>query len=550
MRKETIMRIDTDADVDSRKISFEIVAPEPEAVKLIMEWRNDPHTLKQSFHGELKSWPDFFSEYQNDYCADQTLPSLFALLEGKRIGFLRFRRIVDPIAGPLRRSLKTCDISINVAPEHRGHGLGRLILKSVLPVVRSWGVDSVLAEVKIDNTTSVSMFEAAGFRICDEIDHLVTDLGIKFPVKRMIYDLIETVPVPGDKHIIGAGQPCFIIAEAGSNWRMGTAARDLKMAKALIDVAAEAGADAVKFQTYRPETTYVRNAGESDYLSNSGIKESIIHIFADLSMPYDMIPGLAEYCKSRNILFMSSPFSITDLERVDAFVDIHKIASYEISHLRLIEAAARTGKPLVLSTGGSYLSDIHWAVNLFRSLSQAPLCLMQCTAQYPAALSALNLSTIPVMKATFGLPVGFSDHSRHPFAGPVAAVALGANLIEKHFTLDNRLPGPDHAFALEPDELKQMVEAIRAAEQVSGSGAKEVLKEEEELYWYARRGLQATRVIDTGEPLVEGKNFDILRPGKQQRGLHPMHLEHVSNSRAARRIEIGEGILHDNLANY
>src|SRR5690242_12380030 len=138
----------------------------------------------------------------------------------------------------------------------------------------------------------------------------------------------------------------FIIAEAGSNWRMGTFSRDMKMAKALIDVAADADADAVKFQTYRPETVYVSNPGDSDYLSETGIKESVTEMFKDLSMPYEMIPLLSEHCKKRNIQFMSTPFSIADAKAIDPYVTIHKIASYEISHPRLIEFVAKTGKPL------------------------------------------------------------------------------------------------------------------------------------------------------------------------------------------------------------
>jgi len=157
----------------------------------------------------------------------------------------------------------------------------------------------------------------------------------------------------------------FIIAEAGSNWRCGTYSRDIKMARTLIDVAVEAGADAVKFQTYRAETVYVPNAGDSDYLSEAGIRERITDIFKDLSMPYEMIPELAEYCQEKGIQFMSTPFSIDDAKAVDPYVKIHKIASYEISHSRLIAFAANTGKPVILSTGGATYEDIEWALNHF-----------------------------------------------------------------------------------------------------------------------------------------------------------------------------------------
>ena len=334
----------------------------------------------------------------------------------------------------------------------------------------------------------------------------------------------------------------FIIAEAGSNWRMGTFSRDMKMAKALIDVAADAGADAVKFQTYRPETVYVSNAGDSDYLSETGVKESVTEMFKDLSMPYEMIPLLSEHCKKRNIQFMSTPFSIADAKAIDPYVAIHKIASYEISHPRLIEFVAKTGKPLILSTAGATQEDIKWAVNYFYKNNGKNISLMQATAKYPAPLSTLNLKVIPNLIKQFQIPVGFSDHSRDPIIGPVTAVSLGATIIEKHFTLHNALPGPDHAFALMPEELRKMVQAIRDCEKCLGSGEKTVQNEEKEIRDFAQRAIQAIKPIAKGELLKEGINMDILRPGKQKQGLHPKNLPEIEGKKATRNISIGDGI--------
>lgn len=338
------------------------------------------------------------------------------------------------------------------------------------------------------------------------------------------------------------GNHVFVIAEAGSNWRMGTPKRDLAMARALIDVAVEAGADAVKFQTYKPETVYVENAGTSDYLSEAGIKEDIREIFKDLSMPYGMVPQLAEYCRKQGILFMSTPFSLDDFAAVDPYVELHKIASYEISHLRLIEACARSGKPLIMSTGAADESDIAWAVDTFRANGGGQLGLMQCTARYPAPLDSLNIRTLPWLVERFGVMSGLSDHSRDPVAGPAAAVALGARFIEKHYTLDNRLPGPDHSFALTPSELSRMVKTIRDVSRTLGSGAKTVQVEEEELHRYAQRRVQATRPIAKGETLREGDNIAILRPGRQAGGVHPRHLGAIEGHRATRDIPLGDGI--------
>lgn len=334
----------------------------------------------------------------------------------------------------------------------------------------------------------------------------------------------------------------YIIAEAGSNWRMGSAKRDLAMARALIDVAAEAGADAVKFQTYRPETVYVPNAGQSAYLSDAGIAEDIGEIFADLAMPYEMVPVLSDYCREVQIDFMLTPFSPEDFAAIDPHVAVHKVASYEISHVHLIRLAARSGKPVVMLTGASVEEDIAWAVETFRAAGGKELCLLQCTAKYPAPISSLNLRVIPWLAQRFGVAAGLSDHSREPTVGPVASVGLGARVIEKHYTLDQRLPGPDHAFALTPEQLSRLVLEVRAAEEALGDGIKRVLPVERELAGFARRGLQATRTIAAGEALHEGENFAILRPGQQSLGSHPRFLDRVEGSRAARPIEIGEGL--------
>lgn len=338
-------------------------------------------------------------------------------------------------------------------------------------------------------------------------------------------------------------QHTFIIAEAGSNWRMGTKTRDLSMAKSLIDVAAECKCDAIKFQTYKSETTYVSNAGKSDYLSNSGINEQITEIFQDLSMPYEMIPELADYCKTQKIEFMSTPFSVNDAKAIDPFVLRHKIASFEISHLRLIEFLAGTNKPLILSTGASTLEEIEWAVNYFYDNGGKDISLLHTISKYPAPLSSLNLKTMSELGKKFNIPVGFSDHSRSPTIGPITAVSLGGKIIEKHFTLNNNLPGPDHSFALTPIELKNMVEAIRGCELVLGSNEKTILPEEFELREFAHRGIQAIKEIKENDIFKEGENVDILRPGKQKQGIHPKYLKQLSGKKSKRNISQGEGII-------
>ena len=337
-------------------------------------------------------------------------------------------------------------------------------------------------------------------------------------------------------------KPVYIIAEAGSNWRMGTYSRDLEMAKALIDVASESGADAIKFQTYKAESVYAKGAGSASYLVKRGLLNSIEQIFKDHSMPYEMIPEIASYCKSRGIEFMSTPFSVSDAEAINPYVRVHKVASYEISHVRLIEYIAKTGKPLILSTGASAYEDIEWAINYFYQAGGKDISLLQNTAKYPADFDLMNLNVILDLIQRYHIAVGLSDHSRDPLVAPVCAVALGATIIEKHFTLNNRLPGPDHAFALTPCELKSMVLSIRNAECALGTPLKNVQEDEQELRRFARRSIQATKAINANEIMAEGVNIDILRPGNNSQGLHPKFILRINGKSATRDIQAGEGI--------
>ena len=349
-----------------------------------------------------------------------------------------------------------------------------------------------------------------------------------------------------DGRLIGEGHPCFVIAEAGSNWRMGTPSRDRAMARALIDVAVEAGCDAVKFQTYKSDTVYVENAGQSEYLAEAGITTSIREIFDDLSMPYELLGELSAYCRLQGIRFMSTPFSVQDAEAVDPYVNFHKIASYEISHTELQAWLAARGKPIVFSTGASNWEEIDFALSHLRAHGAEQLAIMQCTAKYPAPLESLNLRVLPEFKARYKVPVGLSDHSRDPRIAPSAAVALGAHIIEKHYTLHNRLPGADHPFALEPDELKAMVQSIRHTELVLGQREKQVVEVERELGAFARRGLQALKRLEPGDRLKLGVNVGILRPGERALGAHPRYLPEMGGA-VRRVIEPGDGVMREDV---
>jgi len=334
----------------------------------------------------------------------------------------------------------------------------------------------------------------------------------------------------------------FVIAEAGSNWKAGNYTDDLRRAKKLIKIAAECGADAIKFQTYNARGVYVSNAGKSKYLSKSGVTKTITEIFDEYAMPYKMLKILNKYCRKQNILFMSTPFSISDAQAVDKYVNIHKIASYEINHVPLLKFLAKTKKPIIISSGASTNEEIEFAIKTLKKNGAKQIALLQCTAKYPASPEFLNLSVIPKFKKKYSIPVGLSDHSIDPLVAPLTAVGFGATVLEKHFTIDKHLDGPDHFFALEPIELKNMIRSIRTAEKTIGSGEKKILPVEAELRKFAVRSVQATKSIHKGDVFRLGYNMEILRPGNQKRGAEARFVLSIEGKKSRRNIRNGKGI--------
>lgn len=504
------------------KILFELMQPSKEDAEAIRIWRNDPIALAMSLtYTKEKTLEEFFPEFIRNYFSD-ALPSLFAVLEEKRIGAIRF----DP--GKAENQKKGVEISLIIAKEERNKGLGGAILLAIEPFLRRNGIETVIAKIKKGNLPSIKVFSRAGYSLKGEGEILIFEKEIAKNKKKNV----------------------FVIAEAGSNWRKESEEESLKCAFEMIEAAKDSGADAVKFQTFLAKDVYVANAGISDYLLKGGIQKDIQALFKELEMPREIIPILANHCKNLGIEFISSVFSIDDVAYVDPFVDRHKIASYEISHLRLLEKVAKTGKPLILSTGASDVSDIDWAVRIFHEARGGDLTLMQCTASYPASPPSLNLHVIPWLKRRYQCQVGLSDHSLAPFAAPLGAIALGASTIEKHFTLNKASSGPDHFFALEPKELKEMIQSIRMLEEMLGDSVKQVLEEEKELYFFAKRGIQALRDIQEGEILKEDVNMAILRPGKRSLGSHPKNLSYFEGKIAKKKIQNGDGIQFNDIERY
>ena len=335
---------------------------------------------------------------------------------------------------------------------------------------------------------------------------------------------------------IGPGRPVYFIAEAGSNHD-----GNLDQARRLIDVAADAGADAVKFQTFRAEALYTRSAGTTDYLK---VRKPIFELIRELEMPLEWIPLLAAHCHARGVDFLSTPFDERSADALEPYVSAFKIASYEMTHHGLVQHCARKGKPLIASTGTARLDEVRDMVRAVRAVGCQELVVLQCTARYPAPLETLNLRTLQTMSRELDVLTGLSDHSREPLPGPMAAVALGAVVIEKHFTLSNTLPGPDHGSALEPHELKAVISSVREVERALGSGVKEPPPEEEELRRFARRSVFALRPIAAGERFTTA-NTAVLRCGKQPAGMHPRELVRVLGRQALRAVAEGVAVQPD-----
>lgn len=342
----------------------------------------------------------------------------------------------------------------------------------------------------------------------------------------------------GDRWI-GEGHPCFIVAEAGSNHN-----GKLDLARKLIEVAAEAKVDAVKFQLFRASKLYPKKAGQSDYLK---MDRPIYDIITEMEMPYEWLPELAEIARRNGLCFLASAFDEESVDRLDPFVPAFKIASYEMTHLPLVRAIARKGKPVIMATGTATLEEVRESVNCFRESGNRSLVLMQCTAAYPAPLESLNVRAQITLAETFGVPTGLSDHSRDPLVGPIAAAALGAHILEKHFTLSNQLPGPDHAFALESQELQEMVRRVREVERARGDGRKIVQPVESELREFARRQVVAVKEIGVGESFTR-ENAAVLRRGKMEPGLEPKYYDELLGKTARRRIPDGSSIRKEDYA--
>lgn len=341
-----------------------------------------------------------------------------------------------------------------------------------------------------------------------------------------------TCPMSSSRRI-GDGQACFVIAEVASNHN-----HDFGLATALIDAAAEAGVDAVKFQTFRAATHFSKYAPGFSYLDHRNPYELI----ESLELDRTWHARLRAHCERRNLVFLSSPCDVEAIDELDALgTPAFKVSSFDLTDLTLIGHMARTGRSIILSTGLADWMDIQRAVDACRQEGNANVVLLQCTSLYPAPASLANLRAMQVMRDAFGMLTGYSDHTEGDHIC-LAAAALGACVIEKHITLDRTLPGPDHAFSMEPAELTQMMRRLRDVEAAIGDGGKTGPRaEEQEMCDKGRRSLHARERIARGE-VITADMVTAKRPGL---GIPP-YLMNVVVGRVARTdIEADQWITWD-----
>lgn len=326
----------------------------------------------------------------------------------------------------------------------------------------------------------------------------------------------------------------LVIAEAGVNHN-----GDMDLAKKLIDVAADAGADIVKFQSFNADRLATATAEKADYqIKTTGKQESQHEMLKRLELSIDMHKELIEYCSQRDIEFFSTGF---DIDSVNLLVDLgqnhFKIPSGEITNLPYLRHIGQQAKEVIFSTGMATMGDIESAINALEQ-SGTPrnkITVLHCTTEYPAPMNEVNLSAMQNIHKAFGVKVGYSDHTKG-IEVAIAATALGASIIEKHFTLDRTLPGPDHKASLEPDELKSMIQAIRNIDVAMGDGIKRLTPSEVRNQTIVRKSIVASQIINKGEKFTK-ENLTTKRPGT---GISPMNWDLIIGKVAERDYLIDE----------
>lgn len=327
------------------------------------------------------------------------------------------------------------------------------------------------------------------------------------------------------KNIISKKNKCFIIAEIGSNHN-----NKLSNAYKMIDLAKKSGADAVKFQTFKAEKHFSKYAPSFKFLKN----KPMYKLIKELEINRSWHKKLFNYCKKKKIIFFSSPCDYEAVDELDDLgIELFKVASFDITDLELIKYIAKKNKPIILSTGLANFKDIERAVKTCKLQKNNKIILLECTSLYPAPERLMNLKAISTLEKKFKTIVGFSDHSLGNHMA-LASIGFGAKVLEKHFTLNKKMKGPDHKFAIEPKEFKEMVDKIRKIEDGIGNGMKGIYsKEESNMAKKARRSIHAKKDLNIGE-IIKAEDLIFKRPGF---GIEPYLMKKVIGKKVCKRIK-------------
>jgi pseudaminic acid synthase len=494
--------------------------------KLIMEWRNDIETRNNFYNNNLFIWNDFRNIFYEKYFI-QTVPPLFALYENKKVCFIGCRDT----------NIKyDIEISINLDPHYRNKNLSSIIVKKAIDYIKKKYplINNIIAEIKVENIASNKIFIKNNFKY-------ISTNTIKNNIMNIYnYDMNEN-----NKNIfsinnrkIGQEYPTYIIAELSCNHN-----QDINLAYKLIDAAKESGANAVKLQTYTPDTMTIDCDKPifKDCLKGTLWEgQTLYQLYSKAYTPWEWHKELKDYANSKGLDLFSSPFDSTAVDFLETLeVPAYKIASFEITDHILIKKIAKTGKPVIISSGMASLSELNDAISLLRENGTTQIAMLKCTSAYPAKPEDANLNTIKHMIETFNVVGGLSDHTLG-IEVPIASVVLGGRIIEKHFKLTDDSGSEDDAFSLKPDEFKKMVDSVRIVEKTLGTIHYDGVNNESKSKKF-RRSLFIVKDVKKGELLTE-ENIRSIRPSN---GLHTRYYNEILGKTARFDLEKGTPLSWD-----
>ena len=494
--------------------------------QLIMTWRNDIETRNNSYNNNLFEWDNFKDIFYQKYFL-HTIPPLFAIYENKKICFI----------GCKDTDIKyDIEISINLDSQYRNKKLSSKIIENIILYIKKNYklINNIIAEIKVNNISSNKTFIKNNFKYISTLE-----------IKNNIMNIYNYNMNQNDKNIfsinnrkIGHEYPTYIIAELSCNHN-----QDINLAYKLIDAAKDCGTDAIKLQTYTPDTITIDCDKPifKDCLKGTLWEgNSLYQLYSKAYTPWEWHKELKEYANSKGLDLFSSPFDVSAVDFLETLdFPAYKIASFEITDHILIKRIAQTGKPVIISSGMASLSELNDAVSLLREHGTTQIAMLKCTSAYPAKPEDANLNTIKHMMETFNVVGGLSDHTLG-IEVPIASVVLGARIIEKHFKLTENSGSEDDAFSLTPYEFKQMVDSVRIVEKTLGNIHYDGVNSESKSKKF-RRSLFIVKDVKKGELLTE-ENIKSIRPSN---GLHTRYYNEILGKTARFDLEKGTPLAWD-----